>query len=94
MTTSNYDSRHRAYIDLKVDMLEDLKRAREKLLEARKLCTKLYEIVKQNYNNINANNHENAYNQVRVEQAIVDTLNHQVCSLEGRIKYHEEKGNK
>jgi len=90
MTTPNYDSRHRAFIDLKVDMLEDLKRARAKLLEARELSAKLYEVLNKDYNEQNTTNYENAYNQVRVEQAKVDTLNFQVCSLQGRINYYEE----
>jgi hypothetical protein len=90
MTTPNYDSRHRAFIDLKVDMLEDLNRAKAKLLEAREISAKMYEVLNENYSDKNEANYDSAYNQIRVEQAKVDTLNFQVCALQGRINYYEE----
>lgn len=90
MTTPNYDSRHRAFIDIKNWMLEDLDRAKAKLLEATRISTNMYEILSDNYNDHNSANYDNAYNQVRVEQAKVDTISFQICSIQGRINYYEE----
>ncbi len=92
MTTPSYNSRHRAFIDLRNDMQEDLDRAKAKLLKARELGSKLYEVLSDKYNDENNNNYENAYNQIRVEQAIVDTLNFQLCTIQGRINFYEEGG--
>ena len=91
MTAPNYNTRHRAFIDVRDEMLKDLKRAKEKLLKAKRKKTNLYEILKENYNDINDNNYENAYNEVKVEQAIVHTLSQQVLLLQGRIDYCEKQ---
>lgn len=90
MTTPNYNSRHRAFIDVRNEMQEDLDRAKAKLLKARELSSKLYEVLSDKYNDENNNNYENAYNKIRVEQAIVDTLNFQLCTIQGRINFYEE----